>query len=380
MIKDKPLFLLLLFRIVIVLFVAIDVVTRYELSTVVKAATTAGILAIQANDFGRATLPFFKRNRAWYALSMVASIVGIGLYMIFFDSPGADLYYFFPLAEIFLYSTRLEVGLVIVHILVFLTAMIMLKASVVSSVIPYMAMLMLVYLFRNNSLQRKKNVTLSAELLEANAKLKEITIVRERTRIAQELHDSIGHGLVAIRMHLEYAENTVEKKPEKSKEVIHKALSISQKSIADLRKAVSVLKEAQVPPVMHLQESLQDMIESLQLAERLKFDLKFDPTVEDARLDIKQGVYNTVREAVTNGMKHGDAESFVIAVEKKGPLLHILVENDGAGCTHIHKSHGLHGIEERIDSLQGTVRFSSAGNRGFAVMADIPYFTGSELN
>ena len=184
MIKDKPLFLLLLFRIVIVLFVAVDVVTRYELSTVVKAATIAGILAIQANDFGRATLPFFKRKRSWYALSMVASIIGIGLYMIFFDNPAVDLYYFFPLAEIFLYSTRLEVGLVIVHILVFLTAMIMLKASVVSSVIPYMAMLMLVYLFRNNSLQRKKNVTLSAELLEANAKLKEITIVRERTRIA----------------------------------------------------------------------------------------------------------------------------------------------------------------------------------------------------
>ncbi|MWV46341.1 hypothetical protein GRF59_22310 [Paenibacillus sp. HJL G12] len=381
MVKDKPLFLLLLFRIVIVLFVAIDVVTRYELSTAVKAATIAGILAIQANDFGRATLPFFKGNRGWYALSMVASIVGIGLYMIFFDSPAADLYYFFPLAEMFLYSTRLETGLIMVHIAVFLTAMITLRASVVSSVIPYMAMLMLVYLFRNNSLQRKKNVSLSAELLDANAKLKEITIVRERTRIAQELHDSIGHGLVAIRMHLEFAENTVEKKPEQSKEVIGKALAISQKSITDLRKAVSVLKEAHTPPpVMHLQESIQDMIDSIQLAERLNIKLQFDEAIEAASLDTKQGIYNTVREAVTNGLKHGGAESFDIIVEKRGSMLHIAVENDGAGCTHIHKSHGLRGIEERIAALQGTVHFSSPDSRGFAVTADIPYSTGTEMN
>lgn len=379
MAKDKPVLLLLVFRIIIVLFVAIDVVTRYELAAAVKFAAIAGILAIQANDFARAALPRFKRSRGWFAASMTVSMTGIGLFMILFDSPASNLYYFFPLAELFLYSSRLEVFLIALHVLIFLAAMIILQAKVMSSVIPYLAMLMLVYLFRNNSLQRRKNVSLSAELLEANAKLKEITIVQERTRIAQELHDSIGHGLVAIRMHLEFAENTVEAKPEQAKTVIGKALAISQKSIADLRKAVTVLKETPILPERHLQESIQELIDSVELVEQLNIELDFDLAAEGASLEIKQGIYNTVREALTNGLKHGCAESFIITVEKRGPDLHVAIENDGASCMHIEKSHGLRGIEERIASLKGSVHFASAGNRGFAVNASIPYSTSSEL-
>ena len=101
-------------------------------------------------------------------------------------------------------------------------------------------------------------------MAKANAKLKEVTIVKERTRIAQEMHDSIGHSLIALRMHLEFAENVIEANPKRAGEALSKAHTFSQKSIKELRKAVAVLKEQSMSSPIELEELLNDMIESLQ--------------------------------------------------------------------------------------------------------------------
>ena len=60
---------------------------------------------------------------------------------------------------------------------------------------------------------KNANITLK----QYSAKIEELTIAKERTTIAQELHDSIGHSLIALKMNLEYAENVVELQPDKGK-------------------------------------------------------------------------------------------------------------------------------------------------------------------
>jgi signal transduction histidine kinase len=262
---------------------------------------------------------------------------------------------------------------------VFTYTLIQLNADVTNSLFAYLAMLLLVYLFRTNSLQKKKGESLNVELSEANAKLKEITIAQERTRIAQELHDSIGHGLISLKMHLEYAGNVADSNPQKTKEVIAKALAISQASIDDLRKAVAVLKNNSLNERMELQQSLKQMIGSIQVNGRLGFEFAFDESVEYATPDIKQAIYSTVREAVTNGLKHGKAQAFSIEIKKCSVLIRVVVQNDGEPCQHLQKSHGIRGIEERIHSLEGNVEFSSAPDSSFTVTAEIPYVAAKEL-
>ncbi|WP_129730843.1 sensor histidine kinase [Ectobacillus funiculus] len=209
-------------------------------------------------------------------------------------------------------------------------------------------------------------------MIEAHAKLKEITIVKERTRIAQEMHDSIGHSLIALRMHLEFAENMIEANPQKAGEAIVKAHDFSQKSIKELRKAVAVLKDQSVNSQIDLEELLNDMIESLQTSGKLKFTLNFDKEVESGNQDMKNCIYNSVREAVTNGLKHGKAQQFLINITKSSEKIRVIVEDDGEGCSQIKKSHGLQGIEERIGLLNGKVSFSSEKGRGFKLLAEIP--------
>jgi signal transduction histidine kinase len=114
------------------------------------------------------------------------------------------------------------------------------------------------------------------------------------------------------------------------------------------------------------------MIESLQTSGKLKFTLNFDKEVESGNQDMKNCIYNSVRESVTNGLKHGKAQQFLIDIAKSGERIRVVVEDNGEGCGQIKKSHGLQGIEERICLLHGKVSFSSEKGRGFKLLAEIP--------
>jgi signal transduction histidine kinase len=360
------------FKAVIVFLILYEIVTRESLSAKMKAIFIAGILLMQANDFFRNQYRLSERHRVLYTVSMVVNIAAIGVYMVLFDSVATSIYYVFPIVEIFLSGRSILNGTVAIHFLVYLAAMYVSKADVQNSLMSYFAMLLLVYLFRGISLEKEKGQLLNAELAEAHAKLKEITIVKERTRIAQEMHDSIGHSLIALRMHLEFAENMIDANPQQAGEALSKAHNFSQKSIKELRKVVSVLKDKSVNSQIELKELLNDMIESLQTSGKLKFTLNFDREVESCNQDMKNCIYNSVRESVTNGLKHGKAQQFLIDITESGETIRVVVEDNGQGCGQIKKSHGLQGIEERIGLLNGKVSFSSEKGRGFKLLAEIP--------
>jgi signal transduction histidine kinase len=287
--KDKPIALLLAFRAAVTLLIAYAIWTHPGLSDGARTAFTAGILALQANDLWRNYYRLVQRSKLLYYSSIIASIAGTGIYLVQFDHLAVNIYFVFPVVEMLMAGSAIPYGLLAVHVLVALMTMYALKAAPQNALFSYLAMLFLVFLFRAHSLERKKGQLLSAELTEAQAQLKEAAVVKERTRIAQELHDSIGHSLVALRMHLEFAENAADTQPERSKEVIAKALAISRQSLTDLRKAVAVLKDTGSPNGLKLRESLDEMIRSVQTG-ALTFQFDFEPSVEFARADIKTSI------------------------------------------------------------------------------------------
>jgi signal transduction histidine kinase len=216
----------------------------------------------------------------------------------------------------------------------------------------------------------KKLEDVNLTLKEYSDKIEELTIAKERTRIAQELHDSIGHSLVALKMNLEYAENVAEVQPKKAKEVINKAQEISQECIANLRKAVSLLKEDAV--VEKLREAINELFENFKASDHIKFELVMDNDVEYVSPDIKNCIYRTIREAITNGIKHGNATVFIIEIFKEAGIIVLKVKNNGFECSNIIASNGIRGIEERINALGGSVKFNSEKGCGFAIKVTIP--------
>ncbi|MCR3759557.1 sensor histidine kinase [Clostridium felsineum] len=244
----------------------------------------------------------------------------------------------------------------------------------------YILTILVSLLFKGIIKEKVKAENLNKELNETNLKLEkyakkieELTIEKERTRIAQELHDSIGHSLVALNMNLEYTENIIEIKPEKAKLVVKNCYKISKECLQTLRKVVNLLKETSNK--YNLNEEIHKIFDNFKNTSQYKFNLKYDNTVEKIESTIKICIFKTVREAITNGVKHGKATIFTIDIYKKDNYIHFKITNNGQGInsSDIIKSNGLIGMEQRINEFNGDIFFSSPDKTGFIVEGKIPF-------
>lgn len=209
---------------------------------------------------------------------------------------------------------------------------------------------------------------LNEELLEQNKKLKEyseqvevLILEKERNRVAQELHDSLGHYLMAISMHLNMLEKV--KDEEKRDVVFLKTKELVKESIRELRETVYKLKE-------EANISFKNRIENLEenFKDEVKFINNIDAEFEKESEEIKEALYITIKECITNGLKHGSSTEFVIDIKVKVNIV-FEIKNNGISPKEIKMSNGLLGIRKRIENINGWVLFEI--NDGFTVRGEV---------
>jgi signal transduction histidine kinase len=240
--------------------------------------------------------------------------------------------------------------------------------------LPYLLTIGFSLLGYNRRTSRLEISTLNTELTIQNKKLQEyasqieeLTLSDERNRVAQELHDSLGHYLMAISMHLDILKK-LKDSPQKSEQVLDKTKLIVKDSIAELRNTVFELKEMKNSTI--LSESINDLLQTTSPLSEIKFSVDIDSAIENFSPFIKTIIYKTVQESLTNGIKHGKSTEFEIKV-KVNESINISIRNYGIPPSDIIKSNGLKGINERISLTRGTCDFKIL-NDGFLVLAIIP--------
>lgn len=218
--------------------------------------------------------------------------------------------------------------------------------------------------------QKENYEQISMELKKKNELLKqqqqlneELALSRERELIAQELHDSIGHTLVAVKMYVKVLEKYVAADPDKEREILSTLNEVVQDGILQLRKTVYQLKEDR--PYENLGEALEQLTQSVKHTQSVQISLSYDENLEAADPEIKADIYKSVREGITNSLKYAGAAHIWVALQKKGEEVFFSVKDDGAGAGDIRKSYGLLGIEERIKKWDGVCSAESGENKGF---------------
>lgn len=374
---EKNISAIRLLRVALLLVFSFCMFFTSNIAFLIKCAWVLGYFALNVNDFFR--MRYFKGKRLLYYFSFFITVLGAGCILKFTYNTAAIVYFIFPLVEIIIGDTHFPYIPVLVHFSVYLAAQYdQLRSQFFVLILVYCFVILIVYQFRINNLEKQKVIKLNKELQDANTKLqkyseniKHISIMEERTRIAQELHDSIGHGLVALGMNLEFAENVMNKKPEKAMEAILRARGQSKSCMDDLRHAVTALKSDSTESLIGLLDSLNRLFDNVRSG-GIQFHLSFDKRAEFTRPEIKDCIYDTVREAVTNGIRHGNANVFTVDIAYKGSSLNVSVMDNGCGCENIVESHGLTGMENRARALEGYVSYASAPQHGFEVHLEIP--------
>ncbi|MCP6683815.1 sensor histidine kinase [Bacillus nakamurai] len=342
-----------------------------------KLGVFLAVLAIllTANDWLRPV--YVKRQSVFYYGSFLLSnvIAGFLLYRVY--CAGTQVIMVLLLVEILITKEKISAVSLSMNAAAFAVGLYAAGTGVSDIVLPYLIMFAIIYLYRRNLQEKSKIERLNQELQTANATLKEysdrieeLTISKERTRIAQELHDSLGHYLVALRLNLELAGKAADQKPEKAKQVIHKAHELSKESILKLRQAVMLLHD----PLSgrEFEQALRDIFSHFQETDDIRFELNMNEEIETAAPDIKHCIYQTVQETITNGLRHGHASYFSIRIQKERDMILAQIYNNGSGCENISKSNGLNGIETRAAALGGEAVFYSGKETGFDVKMYIP--------
>ena len=202
------------------------------------------------------------------------------------------------------------------------------------------------------------------KLQEQSEKIEELTISKERNRLAGEIHDNLGHNLIALNMNLDVADKLIDTDINKAKELIRRCKLINKESIEDLRKAVYALKEDEP---MTLRNSINELIENIQSTGEIEVILDLDEKVEKLLPEYKDLIYLSIKESITNSIKHGKADRINIDIKFDNSKLIVIVQDNGLGCNQLNKGNGLIRIEDRVIKYGGEVKYDFNNQDGFKI-------------
>ncbi|WP_280666234.1 MULTISPECIES: sensor histidine kinase [unclassified Kitasatospora] len=188
----------------------------------------------------------------------------------------------------------------------------------------------------------------------------------ERRRIERDLHDGAQQRLVSLAMNLGLARKTLKDVPPEVMRVIVEAHEEAQAAIVELRDLVRGLH----PVVLEdrgLDAALSGIAARAPVPVRLDVHLpeRVSPTVEAV-------AYFVVSEALANVAKHARASRVDLAVRRSGPLLRIVITDDGVGGADPAKGTGLTGLRKRAASVDGVLSITSPLGGPTTITVELP--------
>lgn len=197
----------------------------------------------------------------------------------------------------------------------------------------------------------------------------------ERRRIARELHDEAGQLMTSLLVGLRGVSDARQLKEAKTQA---KALrKIASKAVAEVGRLARGLHSS-VLDDLGLKDAVQRFTDEYYAMHSVRVDLDFGGT-PFARMDssAQLGLYRIIQEALTNVVRHSQAQKVSIVFHWQDPLLRLTILDDGAGFRSRNvgdrpsKHLGIEGMRQRASMLGGTFNITSEPNRGTMIEVEL---------
>ena len=202
--------------------------------------------------------------------------------------------------------------------------------------------------------------------------LKKLVAIEERNILSKEIHDVLGHSLNYTLKVLESNKIIIDSKPEKAIERLKAAVIEIDKGLGEIRAASINRDNTLLMDFSSFSEELRKM--ALRHKEiGVEIDIVSLDDLPTNNKMIFSTFYRICQEAVTNSIKHGQANQVIISITNRGNQGILRIVDNGKGCLNIIKGSGLLGMEERIGVIGGDIVSNSFDDgSGFQVCATIP--------
>jgi signal transduction histidine kinase len=218
-------------------------------------------------------------------------------------------------------------------------------------------------------------------LKQANAKLthyasalENLTVSRERNRMARELHDTLAHTLTGLSVTLETTKAYWEVDPDKARELLEKSLVTTRTGLEETRRALKSLRASPLED-LGLTLALKKLAESTATRANLKLAISLPDHLPVLSPDVEQCVYRIAQEALENVAHHANARHVSLSLKTGEAGLVLEVQDDGLGFVPhdaLASGHfGLVGMRERAELSGGVLKIDSHKGNGTKVILEI---------
>lgn len=208
------------------------------------------------------------------------------------------------------------------------------------------------------------------------ARSEELGAVRERNRLAREIHDTLAQGLSAIALQLETADAMLEGEPERARlrQVVARALALARTNLDEARRSVLDLRAAPLEG-RSLSGALVDLAGQTTAQSGARVDFSTVGGSRPLPSSIEVGLYRVAQEALANVVQHARAHRVRMTLTSTPEQVALVIADDGVGFDPGEapaERFGLAGMNERVNLLGGLLEIESEPGAGTRVVARVP--------
>ncbi len=222
--------------------------------------------------------------------------------------------------------------------------------------------------------ERREELHQANEKLRASAaQIEKLAMAQERSRIARDIHDALGHTLTGLNIQLEGALKLWDGQPEQARDFVAQAKVMGSSALQEVRQSVAALRDIR-PYNQTLETAVSQLISQFQQMTGTQPEVIFHCPPLPLTLEVT--VYRILQEALTNACKHAQATRLSITVKpaQQPAQLHLSIQDNGQGfeLTRNTTGFGLSGMQERVEAEGGRFDITSRLGVGTCIQVWLP--------
>jgi signal transduction histidine kinase len=205
----------------------------------------------------------------------------------------------------------------------------------------------------------------------------ERAVAAERTRIAREMHDIVAHQVSLMTVQAGAARTVSKSDPKAAGEAMAAVEKAGRHALTEMRHLLDVLRPVEQESALVPQPGISDLPSLIREVNEAGPVVHLQTTGAlsglPARLELN--IYRIVQEALTNVIKHAGVDVIVeVFVDVTGDKVSVSIKDNGRGCVDAGQAggHGIVGMRERVELLDGVFKAGAGIKGGFDIRAVFP--------
>jgi|GEM_PF-6101429 len=198
---------------------------------------------------------------------------------------------------------------------------------------------------------------------------------QERSRIAREIHDELGQTLTALKIDLFWLKQKMPQGEKLLLEKIDYMAKIIDFSVTAVHRISSQLRP-EILDQLGLFPAIQWYADKFLKYTDIKVQLQIEPFKAPLKKELATAIFRIFQEATTNVARHAKADKVRISLKPKNNHLELKISDNGKGITseqiNSPNSFGLMGIQERVQTWNGTFKIEGIPKRGSTLLITMP--------